>query len=364
MENEPVKTAVIGAGMISDIYLTNMIQKFPTIEVVAIGAASGAQEKAKQYGIRAEEVEDIFADPEIELIVNLTPVQFHYELIKQALEAGKHVYTEKTLTNSPGTAQELLLLAQQKGLLLGSAPDTFLGASLQTARKLIDEGEIGQVTSFVVSANRENDHMLSYYPFLRAPGCGVCYDYGVYYMTALASLFGSVATTAAFTDNPIPRHINSNVKSPDYGQEFICDNESRVSAILRFESGLTGTFHLNANSIVKDQAEFIVYGTKGILHLGNPDKFGSEITLIKTKNQATRETEKEIINFQFPFENNSRGIGPADMAEAIRRNTKPRVSAELAYHVLEVLDSLIQGRDKQTFVQITSRCERPKAMEP
>lgn len=116
----------------------------------------------------------------------------HYELIKKALLAGKHVYTEKTMTDEVNKAKELVELAEEKGLYLGSAPDTFLGAALQTARRAIDDGILGEIHSFAISANRNNDLLLSVFSFLRQPGGGILYDYGVYYLTALTSLFGSV----------------------------------------------------------------------------------------------------------------------------------------------------------------------------
>ena len=142
------------------------------------------------------------------MVVVLTPVGAHYSLIKSALEAGKHVYTEKTLSDDPEKARELLDLAEEKGLYLGSAPDTFLGAALQTARMGVDEGLLGEIHSFSISANRCNDLLLSLFPFLRQPGAGVLYDYGVYYLTALVNLLGPVARVGGIVGKPYPTHQN------------------------------------------------------------------------------------------------------------------------------------------------------------
>jgi len=364
MKIKPIRTGIIGAGMISEIYLKNMIHHSSVIQVEAIASAHNicAVEKAEKYGIRAVTVEEMLQDTGIQMVVILTPVQEHYQLIKDALHAGKHVYTEKTLTDNLGTAKELLILAREKELWLGAAPDTFLGARLQTARKVIDEGMIGQVTSIVATANRQNDIILSNYPFLRIPGCGLAYDYGVYYVTAMVSLFGSVCRTAAFVDNPFPVHLDSNPDSPEVGKEFRCENESRVSAILQFENGMNGTLHLNANSILVDQAMFAVYGTKGILYLGSPNEFGGKIIWVKNGDTTIRETLIEELPLNFPYEDNSRGIGAADLAEAIRNGKESRVSAEMAYHVLEVLSMILTSGESGRFQEIVSRCEKPEQM--
>ena len=155
---------------------------------------------------------------------------------------GKHVYTEKTLTDDPAAAEELLKLAQEKGLQLGSAPDTFLGSSLQTARKAVDSGMLGDIHSFAVSSTRCNDYFASRYPFLREPGCGLLYDYAVYYVTALVSLLGPAAMVCGTVENPYSVRKNIFRDSPDFGKSFSSPNESQVCALMRMKSGVMGTF--------------------------------------------------------------------------------------------------------------------------
>ncbi len=186
---------VIGAGAISDIYLKNMMNEFDQLKVIAIAAhhIENARKKADEYGLEACTVEELLANPQIEMVVNLTPVGVHYDLIKAALLAGKHVYTEKTITDGVEKAKELFELAEDKKLYLGAAPDTFLGAAWQTARVAIDEGMLGEIHSFAISANRNNDMLLSLFASLRQPGAGILFDYGVYYITALVSLLGPVS---------------------------------------------------------------------------------------------------------------------------------------------------------------------------
>jgi predicted dehydrogenase len=200
---KPVKTAVIGCGAISDIYLSNMIHKYATLDVVACCAShrENAEKKAAQYGIRPAATDEILADPEVELVVVLTPAPSHYELVKKALLAGKHVYTEKPIATELWQAKELVSLAKEKGRLLGAAPETFLGSLFQTGRKALDEGLIGEITSFHVAANRDLTVLASLFKFLRQPGGGICYDYGVYYLTALVSLLGPMAEVYAKVGN-------------------------------------------------------------------------------------------------------------------------------------------------------------------
>ena len=359
-----LNVGVIGAGMISDIYLTNMIGRFKQLSVRCISSKNRthAEEKAKKYGLRAVSTEELIADPEVDMVVVLTPVGSHYELIKAALTAGKHVYTEKTITDSMETATELAALAEEKGLYLGSAPDTFLGSALQTARKAIDDGVIGEVTSFVLAANRDNNILLNFFPFLREKGAGICLDYGVYYLTALVSLLGPVAEAAAFVRSPFPVIKNINPSSPDFGGEIHNPNESEVSAILKLESGVCGTFLLNADSIGQDQAKFYIYGTKGILTLTDPNGFGGDITLLcpDPEDPYRKPLVNTVLPPANPYSENSRGIGPAEMADAIGEERGSRASDTLAIHVLEILEAILASGKSKAFIPVTSTCERPE----
>ena len=359
-----MKVGVIGSGAISDIYLTNMIEKFDNLEVVCIASKhlEHAQEKAEKYGIAACSVEELLANPQVEMVVNLTPASVHYELIKEALLAGKHVYTEKTMTDDVTKAKELVELAEEKGLYLGSAPDTFLGAALQEARNAMDDGLLGEIHSFAISANRDNNLLLSIFSFLRQPGGGILYDYGVYYLTALVSLLGPVKRVGSVIGRPYPTHVNMMPMSPEFGQVMDTPNESQVSAILQMKSGVTGTLHIDADSHFTDQSFFAVYGTKGILYLTDPNQFGGEVRFLPNPVNP-RQPEKETVLWKFsPYEENSRGLGPADMAQAIAQGRSNRASKELAYHVQEVLTALLEGGEQGTFTDIVSEASRPEPL--
>lgn len=302
-----MKVGVIGSGAISDIYLSNMIEKFDNLEVICIASKhpEHAKAKAEKYNIAACSVEELLENPEVEMVVNLTPASVHYELIKKALLAGKHVYTEKTMTDEVNKAKELVELAEEKGLYLGSAPDTFLGAALQTARRAIDDGILGEIHSFAISANRNNDLLLSVFSFLRQPGGGILYDYGVYYLTALTSLFGSVKRVGSVIGRPYPTHVNIMPMSPEFGQVMDTPNESQVSAVLVMENGVTGTLHIDADSHFADQSYFAVYGTKGILYLTDPNGFGGQVRFLPNPaNPMKPEPETVLWNFS-PYEENS-----------------------------------------------------------
>lgn len=364
MKYKVMHVGVVGAGIISDIYLENMINKFSILQVDAICAnhLENAGKQAKKYGIKACTYEEILADDTIEMIVNLTPACTHYEIIKKALLANKHVYTEKTMTDNLEKAKELVNLAEERGLYLGSAPDTFLGAALQTARKAIDDGLIGEVTSCAAAANRDNNYLLSKFSFLRMPGGGACYDYAVYYLTALVSLLGPVCRTAAIVRAPYQKHRNIILEHPDYGKEMDTPNESQVSAILQFESGITGTFHLNADSVLEDQAFMAVYGTKGILYLTDPNQFGNTVRLLENNHSFEEKAKMRELSNVYGYAENSRGIGPAEMAYAIREGRKNRANKEFAYHVLDVLSAIMKSSETGTFQQISSSCMRPQPL--
>lgn len=361
--DKKMKIGVVGAGAISDIYLQNMINRFDCLEVKSICSKhmEHALEKAAKYGLLAYTYSEMLADNEIDMIVNLTPVGAHFNIIREALLAGKHVYTEKTITEEREQAAELLQIAAEKNLYLGAAPDTFLGSSLQTARAAIEEGKIGNVTSVAVAANRNNDFLTSRFSFLREPGAGILKDYSVYYLTALVSLLGPVSQVAAYTRTVYEQRTNVLPTSPEYGQTIQTPNESIVSAILQFESGITGTLHINAESNREDRADMVIYGTEGMLLLGDPNAFGKPIKWIPG-GAFTKSLEATTLEPVNSYSDNCRGIGPAEMAMAIWQNKPNRANKEMAYHVLDVICALEESAKEGKFVTVVSRCERPEPL--
>ena len=346
-ETKKMRVGVVGCGAISDIYLTNMIHNFENLEVAACcaGHLEHAKKKAEQYGIKGCTYEEILADPSIEMVVILTPAPTHEGLIRQALEAGKHVYTEKTMTLAPETAAKLIELAEEKHLYLGSAPDTFLGSALQTA-----------------CANRDLDLLASIFRFLRMPGGGICYDFGVYYLTAIVSLFGPVDRVVSSVRNLAPKRVNVVPDSPEYGQEFDYSNESQAFTILEMKNGVTGTFCVNGDSTINDQAVFTIYGKKGILKLVDPNNFGGDIVYIPGVKDWTQQAVPEVLDYGFAYSENSRGLGPSEMAEAIAEGRPNRANAKMAYHVLDTIDQIMKSAETGAFEKVPSTCERPEVM--
>lgn len=354
---------VIGAGTISEIYLENMTKTHSNLKVLGVADLNheSAQKRATQFGIKAYTVEDLLNDPEIEMVINLTPVGAHYSVIRSALESGKHVYTEKTITNDSAKARELIKLAEEKNLYLGSAPDTFMGNAIQAAKTAIDDGLLGDIHSFAISANRNNDVLLSLFAFLRQPGTGVLLDYGVYYVTALASLLGPVARVGGIVGTPYKTHVNI-LPGPNFGEVMDTPNESQVSAILQLKNGITGTLHIDTDSNMFDETYFAIYGTKGILYLSDPNQFGGEVRFQPNYMDPSKPA-KPVVLWKFTsWEGNARGIGPAEMADAIENHRLNRTSKEMAAHVLEVLEAILSGGENGSFVDIHSDFIKPEPL--
>lgn len=361
------KVAVIGSGRISEEYLRNMTSFFTNLEVVACSSASmeSARKRAAQFGIEARTNEEIFTDPEIEMVVVLVPAPAHAPLIEQALKAGKHVYTEKTMTVALSDAKYLLELADEKGLYLGSAPDTFLGAAWQTARKALDDGLIGDVISFSMNINRNLDLMASWFEFIRLPGGGFAYDYGVYYLTALVALLGPVDSLFSVVKNKAVERINCFPLSPDFGKPYIYENESQIYALVNMENGITGTISMDGDSAIQDLAYFYIYGSKGVLKLTCANDFGGDVVLIPSgfpKGLAPEAEPPRVLENTSPLTDGNRGIGPAEMADAIAAGRPNRASKEMAYHVLDIISQMMKSSDCKQLVKVDSTCDRPAAL--
>lgn len=367
MKNGQDKYAIIGvngAGAISDIYLENMTKRFPAIRVKAVCSRryEKAQKKAEKYDIQAMTWEEMLRDPEINLIVNLTPANAHYKIIKEALTAGKHVFTEKIMTETTEQGKELCDLADEKGLYFGSAPETFLGSAGQTARKALDEGLIGEVGSFHIQANRDLDIICSMFPAARVPGGGIGMDYGVYYLTSLFNLLPPARRVCGIIRKPRPVRTNILPDHPEFGKEYTIADETQLYGVIELENGVCGTIHLNGDSICQDEGGVFLYGNKGHLLLPCANFMGKEVELVPVSPEWDQHAERIILENEFYFSDNARGIGAADMARAIHYGCKPRVSKELAYHVLEVIEGLYKSSETGEWIEIQSTFERPEPM--
>ncbi len=350
MQMKPVKTAVIGCGIISQVYLRNMTRLFSILDVVAVCDLNPAlaEEASRKYGVpRIMTLEEIAADPEIELVINLTAASAHYAVIRQLLLAGKHVYTEKTMTARLEQAQELVQIANEKGLYLAVAPDTALGASIQTARWAVDHGLIGEVTSCIVSINRDQNLNAERFRFLRSEGGALPYDVGIYYIQALLCILGPVREVTGF-GAPAPQRQRQFLYNADDPESWQIPGNNLITGALRFERGALGMLHFDGNTIGAECSTFRIYGTEGILELGDPNRFGDPVTLIKPESPPCHLplthgydgtcVLEDATDFEKGYGN--RGIGVAELAWAIRKGRPNRLSKEMGLHGLEVLCGL------------------------
>lgn len=361
-----VKTAVVGCGSISSIYIRNLKSLFSIIDLVAVCNRSRekAEEKAKQFGVpRVMTLEEIAADPEIELVVNLTPPGTHYEVCRMMLEAGKHIYTEKVMTTNLEQARELAAIAKEKGLYIGAAPDTVLGAGIQTARKVIDTGLIGTVTSGFVSVTRSHNLYSELFPFLRGECGNLPYDVGVYYIGALIALLGPVKSVRAFA-SPALRHEKQLLFIENAPESWQLSGSNLMCAALQFASGVLVSVHMNGNTVGDEQSRFELYGTEGAMKVGDPNLFGGKVTLMRPENPAVEfpfthgYDGKNTVGEPMPFDiSGNRGVGVAEMAYAIRQGRKNRLSQDYGIHCLEVLVGMDEAAKTGTTYEMQSACE-------
>jgi len=355
MKIQPVKTAIIGCGGISDAYLGTMINKFKILDVVGAYDRNPdkVKDKVEKYGIKALTWDEIISDPSIEIVVNLTAPTGHYPVIKQLLEAGKHVYTEKVLSVELEHAAELVKIANEKNLYLGAAPDTFLGSAVQTARYVVESGMIGEVTSCISTLTRDSEIFSRAFPFTAKPGGGIGFDVGIYSITALLSILGPVKEVSGVVRTRKPERQNFALEN--FGEPFQIECENLMAGTLQFESGTVGNVLFDANSIftIPERPVLTLHGTLGILYMADPDHFGGEVKVI-----VKGSNEPFVMQQSHAFSEEYRGLGVAEMAWSMRMGRKNRASKEMAYHALEVLHGIVKSSAAKTNQAIQSTFEK------
>ncbi len=355
----PVKTAMVGCGAISDVFFQNFTQRFHIIDLVKCCSKGGAsaEAKAKQYGLEKSTLDEILADPEIELIINATPATQHYDIIKAALEAGKHVFTEKVITPDFRQAQELLALAEQKGLFLCAEPDHFLGSAWQCAREYVEGGILGDITSITASTSQFHGGLMDTTAFVTEPGGSQAFDFGIYLFTQMVALMGPVAEVCGIMKTNVPDRVHRRISHKEFGQAFKAVNEDMTVACLLFENGVTAAVHMNANSLLEAPSPFMIFGTNGVLSMPMPATFSGDMKLYR---QGSAEPVPVLP--VHGFDHDSRGVGAAEMAWAIRLGRKPRASAELGIHCLEIIQGISESYRERKFYRMTTTCERPECL--
>jgi predicted dehydrogenase len=350
---QTINVGIIGCGNISGIYLQNC-PKFglPVLACADIDLPR-AQAKAAEYGVKALTVEQLLADPDIHILINLTVPVAHTEVNLAALHAGKHVYTEKPLAVTRADGQKTLALAQQKGLRVGSAPDTFLGGGLQTCRKLIDDGEIGvpvAFSAFMGSFGPEAWHPNPH--FFYQPGAGPMFDIGPYYLTALIHLLGPARRVTGLTRASYPERVAGHESIR--GQKIPVNTPTHIMGAMEMESGPIGTVITSFDVGLHHQPRIEIYGSEGTLAVPDPNTFDGPVILRRRDDEEWRE-----IPLTHPHTENSRGLGVADMARAIQEDRPHRASGALAYHVLDLMQAFHETSHKGQHIEITSGVSRP-----
>ncbi|MFG1697283.1 Gfo/Idh/MocA family protein [Nonomuraea sp. NPDC049309] len=352
MSDGPVGVAIVGAGVISGQYLRNLTS-FPDVRVLAVADIDTARAAsvAREHGVEVSgTLADALAVPGVEIVVNLTVPSAHAAVALESLRAGKHVYGEKPMAMTPGEAAKVMSEAENRGLRVGGAPDTFLGAGLQSALRAIASGTIGRPVA--VTAATQSLGPESWHPnpeFFYQPGGGPLFDLGPYYLTALVALLGPAVRVAAGTRRARDQRVVGS--GPKAGTLFPVDVPTHVNALLDFPGTATASATFSFDSpISKTMIEVI--GTEGALSLPDPNTFEGPLLVRRPGDADWRE---------LPVTGTTagRGIGVLDMARSIRAGVPHRASGELTYHVLELMSAITESGERSEFRDIDSAPEAP-----
>lgn len=378
MAFQKIGVGVIGCGAISKTYLDNLSERFSIIHIVGVAdlIEERAQKAAEKYHCKVMTNEEIYSDPEISIVVNLTNVWSHYEVSKAALEHGKHVYSEKMMAENFCRAKELYDLAQKKGVRFALAPDTFLGGGIQTCRKIIDDGFIGKpfaVTAAIVrsylpdSVSPEGNNIFS-------EGGTIPFDMGGYYIHAMQNLFGAVKRVSGFCTY-LPKKW-SNPGNIRYGEDLTLDSPNLMQASLEFECGVLGNLLAGDYGMSEMDKNFVgpglyVYGTAGTLYVPDPNTFGGPVKILKSF-EFVELPLSHGFSGENPFldpgeardfwDSSYRGVGIADMAWAITNDRPQRISNEMGLHTIEIIHGVEKACTSGQYYEMTTHPRRPVAL--
>lgn len=354
----PLRVGIIGVGNISGIYFHNL-GKHPATDVVACADLDmeRARRVAEERGVpQALTVDELLDHPEIDLVLNLTVPKAHAEVAMRAVEAGKHVYSEKPFATNQADAHALLAAGEAKGVRIGCAPDTFLGGGIQTCRELIDQGAIGEpvaVNAFMLCHGHETWHPSP--EFYYEVGGGPMLDMGPYYLTALVNLLGPIKRVTGSARATFPtRTITS---QPKHGKVVPVDTPTHLVGVLDFASGAVGQITTSFDVYPSPLPNIIVYGTEGTMVVPDPNGFGGKILLRSASSPELSEVPLTHGNAE-----NARGIGVVDIAVAISEGRDHRASGRLASHVLDAMLAVEQASVSGSHVVLNSLDERPSAL--
>jgi predicted dehydrogenase len=353
-----LRIGVVGAGQISGAYLATL-RRLANVEVVAVCDLDEARARAAAAatpGVRPLAVAELLAADDVDLVLNLTIPAAHAEVAHAAIAAGKHVYGEKPFAVTTGQAREVLAAAVRAGVRVGCAPDTVLGTGVQTARARLDAGEIGApiaATAFMVTPGHERWHPAPEFYYL--PGGGPLFDMGPYYLTALVTLLGPVRRVAGMAATPrATRTIGS---GPRAGSEIDVAVATHVTGVLEHANGALSTLVMSFDVWAGRLPYIEVYGTGGSLSVPDPNGFGGAVQIF-TAGAKDWTPAAEAGGYREA----ARGYGVSDLASALTSGTAHRANGEIAYHVLDVMETILTAADSGNAADVASSCDRPRAV--
>jgi len=350
---EKIGVGLIGCGNISGAYLS-MLPHFKFVEVRACADLNreAAERAATTYQVpKVSTPAEILADPSIDIILNLTIPAAHTAVAMAAVKAGKSVYNEKPLCVKREEGAKLLKEAEKKSVLVGCAPDTFLGGGHQTTRKLIDEGWIGEpvgAQAFMLCPGHESWHPNP--EFYYKAGGGPLFDMGPYYLTALINLLGPVRRVTGSTRITFPERLITS--QPFSGTHIKVDVPTHITTVLDFKQGAIGVLTTSFDVRATELPCIELYGSKGSISIPDPNGFGGVV-------RVNRHGHWKEIPLTHGYSENSRGIGLADMARSLLTGRPYRCSGTLAFHVLDIMHGVHEASDQGRHIELKSTCERP-----
>jgi predicted dehydrogenase len=357
----PLKIGIIGCGKIAGQYLASF-RRLGDLRLVAVADldAARAEEVAAEYGggVRAVGVDELLAAEDVDLVVNLTVPAAHAEVALGAIAVGKHVYGEKPLAATTREAREVLDAARAAGVVVGCAPDTVLGTGVQTARKAIDDGLIGvpvAATATMVTPGHERWHPNP--DFYYVPGGGPLLDMGPYYVTALVTLLGPVASVVGAASHTRSERVIGS--GPRTGEAIPVTTDTHVTGVLTHTSGALSTLVMSFDAVATHAANIEVHGPHGTLVVPDPNHFDGDTRLHRLGGDTW-----ETLPVSAGYVDSGRGYGIADLARTLASGSsqEPRAGGTLGYHVLDVMESLLESAHTGRAIEVTSRAERPPAV--
>ena len=353
-----LRVGIVGAGQISGAYL-GTLRRLSNVEVVAVGDLDQARAEAAAAttpGARPLAVADLLAADDVDLVLNLTIPAAHGEIARAAIAAGKHVYGEKPLAVTTVEADAMLAAAAGADVRLGCAPDTVLGTGVQTARACLDSGEIGKpiaATAFMVTPGHERWHPAP--EFYYQPGGGPLFDMGPYYLTALVTLLGPVRCVAGMAATPRATRVIGS--GPRAGAEIEVAVATHVTGVLEHANGALSTLVMSFDVWAGQLPHIEVYGTAGSLSVPDPNGFAGAVRIFRAEAEDWAPAPEAG-----GYRGAARGYGVSDLASALTTGAAHRANGEIAYHVLDLMESLLAAADSGQAVDSTSSCDRPPAV--